>query len=259
MSDYEVNGLDVSAWQDDNTTPKQIDFVKAKAAGAQFIIIKATQLTKDQDFDYNWRECKAAGIPRGAYCFGHWTSSAAIVSKNFVDALRGDSGEIYPTLDIENLYSSGYKVPLPPRANMLKWIMQFKDYVESELQRKMMIYLNPGMINYLKPIPDWMLAMPLWIAHWQRNYAGILYPKTPAIAPWEKWTFWQTSDKGDGLLYGMESKQVDIDWYNGTKYDFNNEFAQQPPIPPPYPQPLTYEQKVDLLWEAHPELHVNLL
>jgi len=61
-------GIDISAWQDDNSTPQQIDWSKAKSAGAQFAFIKASQGTfTDQDFAYNWQAAKAAGVLRGAY------------------------------------------------------------------------------------------------------------------------------------------------------------------------------------------------
>ena len=56
-------GIDVSFWQDNNTTPQQVNWRKAKAAGAVFAFIKASQAAyTDEDFEYNWKEAKAAGI-----------------------------------------------------------------------------------------------------------------------------------------------------------------------------------------------------
>ena len=49
-----IEGIDVSVWQDDNSTPQKMDFSKAKAAGARFVFIKACERGFiDPDFIYN--------------------------------------------------------------------------------------------------------------------------------------------------------------------------------------------------------------
>jgi len=56
-----VLGIDVSFYQDDNATPQQIDFQKAKSNGAGFAIIRVGQnLWVDPDFAYNWKKAKEA-------------------------------------------------------------------------------------------------------------------------------------------------------------------------------------------------------
>ncbi len=59
-------GIDVSLWQDNNSTPQMVDFAKAKSAGASFVFIKASQgLYLDPDFVMNWQNAGTAGILRG--------------------------------------------------------------------------------------------------------------------------------------------------------------------------------------------------
>jgi hypothetical protein len=53
---------------------------------------------------------------------------------------------------------------------------------------------------------------------------------------------------------GVGSVGLDHDEYNGDWADFAARFGLEQPIPPPNGN-LTYEQKVDKLWDAHPELH----
>ena len=66
-------GIDVSRWQDNNSTAQKMDFAKAHAAGARFVFIKASQqLWTDEDIFYNWKSAKAAGLLRGAYHFLTW-------------------------------------------------------------------------------------------------------------------------------------------------------------------------------------------
>ncbi len=71
------------------------------------------------------------------------------------------------------------------------------------------------------------------------------------IQPWASWTFWQWTDKGDGLAFGMESKGLDMNWFNGTEQELRK-WAGVEPGPPPEP---SLEEKVARLWAAHPELH----
>ncbi len=54
------------------------------------------------------------------------------------------------------------------------------------------------------------------------------------------------------MLFGMESKQVDMNWFNGTEVELRQWAGLQPPVPIPEP---TLEEKVAKLWAAHPELH----
>jgi GH25 family lysozyme M1 (1,4-beta-N-acetylmuramidase) len=76
------------------------------------------------------------------------------------------------------------------------------------------------------------------------------HPLTTAVAPWGKWTFWQYSSTGDGLAYGMESRGLDMDWFNGME-DELRVFANVG-APVPY---VTDAEKLKRLWEAHKELH----
>ena len=43
---------------------------------------------------------------------------------------------------------------------------------------------------------------------------------------------WQYTDKGDGIKYGVESLNIDLNYYNGTLEQFNLEFGVVvPPAP----------------------------
>ncbi|MCC6146318.1 MAG: glycoside hydrolase family 25 protein [Anaerolineaceae bacterium] len=235
-------GIDVSFWQDNNSTPQQIDWRKAKTAGAVFAFIKASQATfTDSDFDYNWQEAKAASILRGAYHFYDYRISPKTQADHVIKLLKGDPGELPPVLDLEQHPNW----PLPPRDTLLSAIKTFLETLEKAVGRKPLFYTNPSMIYYtLKPVPSWLSAHPLWIAHY-----GV--PQPTMINPWTTWTFWQWTNKGDGLAFGMESKELDMNWFNGSEVELRA-WAGVEPGPPP---PLSLEEKVARLWAAHPELH----
>jgi hypothetical protein len=54
---------------------------------------------------------------------------------------------------------------------------------------------------------------PLWIAWY--NPTELLVPPI-----WEDWTYWQFTSNGDGALFGVESKDIDLSYFNGTEADF---------------------------------------
>jgi lysozyme len=121
--------------------------------------------------------------------------------------------------------------------------------LESLGGRKPIFYSNPSMIIYtLKPIPAWLADHPLWVA----NY-GVSEPMLSATSHWPQgWTFWQYSSTGDGKAFGMESKGLDMNWFNGSETDLRA-FAGQGI--PPAPVDVSDAEKLKRLWEAHPELH----
>ena len=75
-----IPGIDVSHWQDDKSTPQKMNFVKAQAMGAKFVFIKVSERGgMDEDFFYNWKNAKAAGIlPRRVSLsqVGHFSPTA---------------------------------------------------------------------------------------------------------------------------------------------------------------------------------------
>ncbi len=234
-------GIDVSFWQDDNATPQQINWSKAKAAGAQFVFIKASQgQFTDQDFTYNWSGAKAVGMLRGAYHFFDYRVSASKQAQYLIKLLTDDPGELPPVMDLEVVSTW----PLPAVSTLTTMIKTFLTEVETAVKRKPIFYSNPNMIvNLLKPFPSWLSDYPLWIAHY-----GV---PEPTVKNWTTWKFWQWTDKGDGPGFGMESKGLDMNWYNGSLEDLR---AWAGVSVGPTPEP-TLEEKVARLWAAHPELH----
>src|SRR3989304_316015 len=84
-------------------------------------------------------------------------------------------------------------------------------------------------LNYFK-------QYPLWIA----NY-GVTKPLVPK--PWTEWTFWQFTDKGDGSIYGVESKNIDLNYFNGDLASFRQRFGLRE-SPPSEPVPVSKKFRV---------------
>ncbi|HEX5838621.1 MAG TPA: SH3 domain-containing protein, partial [Anaerolineales bacterium] len=74
---------------------------------------------------------------------------------------------------------------------------------------------------------------PLWIANYGTNQ-----PLVPR--PWaaSEWLFWQFTASGDGLAYGVESLEIDLNYFNGDAQAFAQRFnvpVPEDPTPPEDP------------------------
>ena len=200
-----VLGIDCSRWQDDNSTPQQMDFVKAYQAGARFVFIKASQGTWcDEDFLYNWKSAKDAGLYRGAYHYLDASASGEAQAEFFLGLLDQDSGELPPVID--------YEYRKQDKNMMYSRLVDFGDSLGNEGIIPM-IYTSPYYWDNWGEDLDFWKQFPLWIANYEVNK-----PNIPL--PWIKEDYWQWTDKGDGIKFGAESYGLDMNWYNGTWLEF---------------------------------------
>lgn len=259
-----ILGVDVSYYQDVNATPQKIDFVKMKAAGAKFVYIRvAFGTTKDEDFDYNWQAAKEAGLLRGGYCFWNYWDGAPKMSKQVAfwkSLLEADPGEMPPALDMEQANANFPE--LPASSVCVDAVWQFSEMCR-EMIRAAMLYTNlAALFARLKNAPAWMVnQVLLWLAHWYIDPANL---KT---APWKRATIWQQGlGKGRGIDFGVESLDVDVDYFMGTEA----ELYQLAGVTTPAPEPEQPEEEETMglysnnarglfLWEAHKNTDLSAL
>jgi len=229
-----VIGPDVSFYQDDPETPQGIDFVKMRRS-AEFVIVRAGQnLWPDPDFKFNYRAAKAAGLPRGSYWFYDSRANPKRQAELWVEQCEGDFGELPLFADFEEAYGGPY-------TGWNKWY-DFLERLKTLVGTKeIAIYTGfyywrqnaPGVVRQAEQL-EYFHQYPLWIA----NY-GVTKPMVPL--PWapEEWTFWQFSETGDGMLYGVESNAIDLNYFNGDAEKFRERFHVPEPEPPEPPPPGT--------------------
>ncbi len=234
-------GLDISTYQDSPYTSQHINFQKAAAAGAKFVIIRSSWSTiVDDDFAINWPNAKAAGLIRGAYHFYDYRYPAQQQADFFCNLVVNDPADLPLAVDLE--YYGPYG-PLPAASALHSALKTFFKVIEQKTGKQGMLYTNPSTLTYnLGTIPAWLLKHPLWIAHY-------ISGNEPNCKPFPTWTFWQYTSKGDGYAYGMESANVDMNYFNGD-YDQLRAFAELGPAPV-----ISDAEKLKRLWDAHPELH----
>lgn len=239
-----TQGIDTSFYQDRDDTPEPPDFRKAYAEGARFSIHRIGQgENPDEDFHINRSNAKAANLIDGSYLFYDYRERIT-TQIDLVNAMLGDDrGKIPVAFDIERVpvWKNGVKVyvPLPPIKNIYDAADTFIDAIVEREKRYPVIYTNLEFLWYILTKPtEKMLKCPLWVA---------CYNALPPVrlGAWKEWVFWQYTSHGDGRVYGMESGNIDLDWFNGSYEQLQAWVGGNPPPT----DTRTLEEKVNRLME----------
>lgn len=199
-NDYTIHGIDVSRYQQ-MIAWEEVKAMRVGNIHIDFCFIKATEGIGNSDafFNRNWRQCKEAGLVRGAYHFFLPTKDGKMQAENFIKIVNLRKGDLPPVLDIEQTYGVS-KIQLQREA--LKWLQTVEGYYKV----KPIIYTNVDF--YKNNLGDNFNEYPLWVAHY-------LQPREPRIK--RDWVFWQHNEQGkvNGIL-----TNVDFNVFSGDSTDF---------------------------------------
>jgi len=211
---------DVSFYQDDPATPLGVNFDVMRLNGAAGVIIRAGQNSwVDRYFAKNWSAARQAELPRGSYWFYDSRAKPKDQAELFALQVKNDPPELPLFADFEDNYNGSYK----GWNHWYVFLEHMKSLTEAEIaiytayyywvENTMSLGIPIAALNYFK-------QYPLWIA----NY-GVDKPLVPK--PWAEsdWLFWQYTSKGDGKPYGVESKNIDLNYFNGDLEAFNKRFG----------------------------------
>ncbi len=207
---------DVSFWQDDPTTLQVIDY-NAMAERTIAVIIRAGQnLWADNEFVISWENAKKAGLLRGAYWFYDSRADPKQQAQLWIATLNGDLGELPLWCDFEDQYGGAY-------GTWSHWYDFIEELKKLAPGKKIGIYT--GYYYWLEKTAsaspaskDYFGQYPLWIARYNATEPLVPYP-------WEDWTLWQYTDNGDGTSYGVESRNIDLNYFNGDEVKFKETFG----------------------------------
>ncbi len=138
-----------------------------------------------------------------------------------------------------------------------KWIQYMKQNVGG---RKVGFYTNRNIYkNLMNPYGDWHHEEEFWYAIY--HYSPKPFISTPAMPPgrtkpFDIWQYGITNAYGnpdDGRDYGVARSVMDVDVAMMTKHELYTKYkGDYTPFPLPEP---TDKEKLDRLWDLHPELH----
>ena len=239
-------GADFSFYQDDINEEKTQDLL-------DFVIPRSSQnLYTDTWFLRNWK--KFTRRPRTSYHLYDWRPSGAnpTAQGKYFRELIGNIRN--PTMDFELPWEGWSPVPFPEREKAFNHMRMFRDAVASE---RMTLYINVSTLKTLQPFPNWLIdEWDLWIAaylkvlkpvtwammqngisnewvvkdgvyhYWDviRSFDEIPDDRSPETFGWP-WKMWQFTNVLNGEYYGMKSKGLDGNLFNGTTEELNECFG----------------------------------
>jgi lysozyme len=185
-------GHDVSSHQ------KNVDWQQARAKGARFVYVKATEshTYRSPHFSRQYSGARDAGIIRGAYHFAlPDKSSGRTQAGHFVrngGSWSADGWTLPPALDIEyNPYDKRHKCYGLSKAKTVSWIKSFSDEVKRLTGRRPVIYTTAHWWNSCTGGSRAFASdHALWVARYNAADAGEL------PAGWSLWTLWQYDNSG---------------------------------------------------------------
>ena len=190
-------GIDISKWQG------EVDFEKVKEAGCEFVIMrigvmkdKDSELVKDNTFDDNYKNAKAAGLKVGIYVYSEANNVDTAVSNAefIINTLNGDKLDFPVAFDWE---SWSYFNSMEMNLHMLNEMYDaFSDKLK-ESGYETMLYASQ---NYLNNVWMDLKDYTLWVARYSS--------KDPEIENGNKCILWQNSSTG--RIDGIEG-DVDLD------------------------------------------------
>ena len=208
-----ARGIDISHYQQSFTFKNNIDF----------IVIKATEgIGKDDKFEELMESAKDVPI-KGAYHYFRTEVSPILQAENFLTCADNKCLR-FLVVDYE---AKNNVLDMAGAASLLDMM----EYLVANQTVPVILYTSPYI--YRDNLRIWYEefdAFPLWLARW----SGDSETGDPTQGILERdWQFWQYSADGNlmGEEYGVESRDVDLDVFNGTFEDLQEWLGTDEPPP----------------------------
>jgi lysozyme len=202
-----IIGCDISAWNDNPDSPEGINFKRMKSMGLDFVILRCSiGGYEDSRYKVNIAKAKDAGLITGTFHYLTWRDNLQSQLNLIINLQKQYPSDIPIVIDVEE--RSG----CPSQITAGKAIKSLLDSLREELGVIPGVYTNVDSWMRMGYINEDVLTYWLWVANWN--------VKTPRIPkPWQKWQFWQYTISSYGYMFGVQSRSIDMDTYNGSVDD----------------------------------------
>lgn len=248
INDYAF-GIDISHWNAsaDGKQLVNFDIIAAHQPKVCFIAAKASESNwyKDDRFDYHWAQMKRIGVGRIAYAFLRFDVSGESQAEKLLSVTQDwDWEHDRLALDCE---AEGSQTA----SEVTGIVNSCAEILRQTTGRFPIIYSRAEWVNR-KLITKWMPDYSWWLAAYLKTLPKPLYtpemtPPPPLPRGVSDWLIHQTTSHGKSI--GAPSYYMDYDRWNGTEADVRRYFRLDVSEPEP-----SLEEKVQRLWDAHPEL-----
>ena len=228
--------IDISHWQG------EMDWDKFMQSDAEGCIIRAGSCNRnsgipytDYKYEQNMTGAEFATEIVGTYWYWRPSHDPIEQADYYADLLKFKHWNLAPTADVE----SWENVNMSTMQSRLK---KFVDRLQVRTGRKPIIYTRASFWNRYVGNPSWASDYDLWAARYNGSLTSPWSDGNYKPLPWyvdlyNNWVFWQYSADGNSLghIYGTDSRDVDVNRFNGT-LDELRKYAgvdNPEPIPPP--------------------------
>lgn len=203
-----------------------IDWDKMRSMTDTVIIRAGQNVWIDTEFVRNYSESKSRGMRRGVYWFYDDRISPFTQASLLIELIKNDLPELEVFADWEKTYGGPY--------SDLSHVVEFMRLVEAGLST-----VRVGMYTGYYWFKDhssptahaeeyqYLSTKALWLAWYTSNPAYVLIPQ-----PWSKITHWQYDTPAIGSQYGVQSGNIDMNYFNGTVAQFNSAYPISGTTPP---------------------------
>jgi lysozyme len=208
-----IIGCDISVWNDNPDNPEGVNFKRMKNMGIDFVFMRSSYGSMpDTRYLINMPRATDAGLITGSYHYLTWKDSIQSQLNTIVNLQKQYPSQIPIVVDVEE--RSG----CPAQLTAGKLIKQLLDSLRTELGVVPGVYTNVGSWASMGYINEEILPFWLWVANW-----NVKTPRLPV--PWKNWTFWQYTISSYGYMFGVQSKSIDLDAFNGSLDDLKTWIA----------------------------------
>lgn len=218
---WPVTGVDLSVWQGD------VDF-SILASKAQFVVLRYAygNTYVDPRLDQYYKGASDNKMAVMGYHYVKPDKSWDTHAKTMA-SLLANYPALFAWMDAEESGGLG-------KTALESWYYKYLyNGLAPRIGYRAGVYTSPGFWNANLPRTNWAKLHKIWNAHWTSLSQPILPYDWIDINNPRTWTLWQWSSKGPGKEYGVSSTYIDLNRYNGTAQQFNNEFSGAIVIPPP--------------------------
>lgn len=211
-----IIGIDVSHHQ------KEMDFYKARKAGARFAFIRAGSCTMangtcytDSQFQRN-KDLAHEYLPVGFYWYFRPNHAPIKQAEYFCSLIKDAPAKLPPVMDLE---TKG--IDQSP-ASITENAAKFATRVYDKVGKWPLLYSRSQWLNAnTVPDPIWD-QLGFWVARYNLNIAHPWGDNKCIPSYYTDWLFWQYSDGGNGYgaEFGAKSKSIDLNYFNGDLAEF---------------------------------------
>jgi GH25 family lysozyme M1 (1,4-beta-N-acetylmuramidase) len=228
---------DVSFWQDDNSTQQKINFQQMRGEGAVGTILRGGQNTWiDSDFQ-DYKNTSKGVLPRGYYWFYDSRSDPLKQAVLWQSAIGNDYPELGLWFDFEESYHGQYS----GEKYWKEFVLAMEAFYPNIKTKGIYTARWWWDAQTVKDHAFWS-KYPLWVAQYGVRQEDVVLPRSWAG---KEALLWQFTAHGDGIKYGVESLNIDLNLFNGGIEKYKSFFGLEsnPTDPPGEPMPDYIELK----------------